>query len=204
MHSTIRRLLLLAAALLALSLPASVQAGSGPSHFTGYNVGGWTETLDGCVRTNVWLGAGTSLSRFPPAAAEESSSLSLELEQYDMCSNPGGDPPATFVGVGDMQLDEGTLTGNMQSADLHVTVSVFENITETRVPVQLDLHWTGVGDVTKYPEVFHFGKGVNCHTMWGYRDATLSGTIQGAGIDVSGVFEHGGSLGFSKEGCTNQ
>lgn len=203
MHSNVRHLLWLAAAVLALAVPVSVQADSGPSHFTGYNVGAWTETLAGCVRTNVWLGADTRVSRFPPAAAEEFSGLSLELEQYDMCT-PAPDPPATFVGVGDMQLEQGMLTGNKQSADLHATISVFENVTETRVPVELNLHWDGVGDITNYPGVFHFGDGVNCHSMWGYRDATLSGTVHGPGIDVSGVFEHGGSLGFSKEGCTNQ
>lgn len=203
MHSNVRRVLWLVVALLALAVPATVRADSGPSHFTGYSVGASIETLAGCVRTNVWLGADTRVSRFPPAAGEKSSTLSLELEQYDMCTS-AADPPAIFVGVGDMQLSEGMLTGNMQSADLHVTVPVFDNITGTTVPVELSLHWAGVGDATKYPEVFHFGNGVNCHTMWGYRDATLSGSIHGSGIAVSGVFENGGSLQFSKEGCTNQ
>jgi hypothetical protein len=204
MHSNVKRVLWLAAALFALAVPASVQADSGPSQFTGYSVGAWTETLAGCVRTNVWLGADKRVSRFPPAAAEESSFLSLELEQYDMCT-PAPDPPAIFVGVGDMQLDQGMLTGNMQSADLHVTVSVFENVTETRVPVELNLHWAAVGDWTKYQgNIAHFGDGVNCHSMWEFRGATLSGTVQGPGIDVSGVFEQGGSLTSSKEGCTNQ
>jgi hypothetical protein len=202
MHSNVRRVLWLAVALSAVAVPASLRADSGPSLFTSYSVGGSTETRTGCVRTNVWLGAGTGVSRYPPAAGEESSSFSLELEQYDMCT-PAPDPPATFVGVGDMQLDEGMLTGTMRSADLQVTVSVFDNVTETSVPVELDLHWDGVGRVTKYPtEVFHFGDGVNCHFMWESRDATLSGTVQGPGIDVSGLFDNG-SLQSSKEGCTN-
>jgi hypothetical protein len=199
-------MLWLALALLALAVPASASAspaGSGPSHASVYGVGGWTETVSACVRTNVWLGADTRVSRFPPAAAEQSSFLSLEVEQYDICA-PAPDPPATLVGVADMQLTEGMLTGNMRSADLRVNVSMFDNVTEADIPVTLNLHWDGTGDVTKHPEVLHFGGGVNCHTMSGYRDATLSGTVEGPDIDVSGVFVDGGSLQSSMEGCTNQ
>ena len=203
MHFSLRGVLWLVAALLALVVPVSVHAGSGPSQSTFYNVGGWTETVSGCTRTNMWLGANLSESRFPPAARETSSSLTLELEQYDICVS-ASDPPQTFSGVGDMDLDKGMLTGSMQSAALHVTVSLWENISGTRIPVALDLHWTGLGDVTNSSEVFHFGNGVNCHSTFASRDATLSGTVDGGGIDVAGTFERGGSLRSSKEGCTNQ
>lgn len=203
MQSRITGALSVGAALLALAVPASLQADPGASQFTGYGVGGWAETTAGCLRTNLWLGADIRANRFPPAAGERSSWLSVELEQYDVCA-PAPDPPATFVGVGDMQMDEGMLAGDMRAADLRVTVSMFDNVTGMRVPLTLDLHWDGDGDVTRYPGVYHFGDGVNCHSMWEYRDATLSGAVSGPGIEVFGIFEHGGSVQSSREGCTNQ
>jgi hypothetical protein len=176
MKSRINLLAAFALALAMFSQPTAVSAAD-ISHFRGRGVDANFSSIDpsGCISTGVNLFAGDLLSDTPPGQA--SPGMIIGIFQYDRCTNTQLLAASTITPLSKTDLK---IAGNLDSATLHATVSVFDEVSATFFDVTVDLTWTGTSSVDHQNTHFNYGF-EDCHFLLrsnsAFRFAEASGTV---------------------------
>ena len=147
------------------------------SHFTGRSVDANFSSIDpsGCISTSVNLFAGDLLSDTPPGQA--SPGIVVGIFQYDRCTNAQLLEAST---IAPLSTTDFQIAGNLDSATLHTTLSVFDEVSGTFVDVTVNLTWMGTSSVNRQNDHFNY-RFEDClsvlHTNSAFRYAEVSGTV---------------------------
>jgi len=158
------------------SQPTGVAAAE-VSHFTGRSVDANFSSIDpsGCISTSVNLFAGDLLSDTPPGQA--SPGIIVGIFQYDRCTNAQLLEASTIASLSTTDFQ---IAGNLDSATLHTTLSVFDEVSGTFVDVTVNLTWMGTSSVNRQNDHFNY-RFEDClsvlHTNSAFRYAEVSGTV---------------------------
>lgn len=158
------------------SQPTDVTAAE-VSHFTGRSVDANFSSTDpsGCISTSVQLFAGDLLSNTPPGQA--SPGIIIGIFQYDRCTFTQLLTASTIASLSRKDL---RIAGNLNSATLDTTLSVFDEVSGTFVDVTVDLTWMGTSPVNRENNHFNY-RFEDCltvlHSNTAFRYAEASGTV---------------------------
>jgi hypothetical protein len=154
---------LCALALLALMtaaiLPTAARAETTVRHFNGISAYASFTSYDstGCIITYTDVSVYEDVTR-TSGSSTESSYAYLNIFQYDSCQN-------LYLSelFGDSGLAPGAFDtrGKIHSARLATTLEAYDYLTNTTVPVSIDLAWTAVGDVLRGSSSF---RSIYAHT----------------------------------------
>jgi hypothetical protein len=163
--------------LLALfSQPIGVAAAE-VSHFTGRSVDANFTSIDssGCISSSVNLFAGDLLSDTPPGQAAPGIIVGIFL--YDRCTNT---QLLTASTIAPLSKKDFRIAGNLNSATLDTTLSVFDEVSGTFVDVTVNLTWIGTSPVERQHNHFNY-RFEDCltvlHNNTAFRYAEASGTV---------------------------
>lgn len=140
------KLLAVTAILFVLLAPA----GSASAEVFKYtNADAYFSSTDGCIFTDVMI------------FVWEEGIYSVSILQHDICQDIH-----LIEAYGNKQLSKSEIkfTGNLKSVTLNTTVQVFDDIRNISMDVDIDLTWTGTGDIRVYGREK-------------YRDAVAFGTV---------------------------
>lgn len=162
-------------ALAAAILPASA---SEPTkyNYRGESVQGLFNLTDGCVQTDVFLYA-SDQSTYGKSSIPESSSASVYVSRYDMCS---GTTLLNAIGYGVLEEEDFDTDQRLSSAKLQTTVYGYDWNTGESITLDVDVAWDGNGDLTRTNYHYHYDMGdtiVNGHHSGTSRVATMSGSV---------------------------
>lgn len=140
----------------------------------------------GCLKTEIWVSTSDNVFGGRPGPVNKQGLTSALVRQIDVCGEgvaaaaapPEGD--VVFDGIG-QTLDPLQTTPRFDRAWIDVTLPVLDEVSNTTVPVHLDLEWTPVGEfdrdtVHTHAKVPH-GAIVNSHSQTLMADAAVSGTV---------------------------
>ena len=112
----------------------------------GTNAGaGFTSTdPSGCIETSVFVFASEgSIKGGPGAPSSTGPGVFVTVSQFDNCSGTG----AFLSGGGEATLFEVNRT--LTEARLQATITAIDEISGAEVPIEVDLTWTGTGDLLR-------------------------------------------------------
>lgn len=176
MKSIIKLLVAFALVLTAFSQPTDASAAD-VVHFKGRGVDAVFSSNDssGCISTYVSMFAGNLLS--DTLQGKDSLGIVIVISQYDRCTYTQLLAASTIAPLSKTDLK---IAGNLNSATLHATVSVFDEVSATSFDVTVDLTWTGTSSMQR--ENFHYNyRFGDCHSVHrsigAFRFAETSGTV---------------------------
>jgi hypothetical protein len=151
----------------------------GPSAFAEFS------RTEGCITTVVFVFGTEVKFHDPPGPPTPVSFAEVGLLQFDDCT--GATLQAAF---GDATLTDEAFQVNreLSSATLNATVQVTDEITGSTSTVEVDLTWTGTGELVRETERFHsHAPGVNFQSRFNgrFRDAEASGSVSLGGVNLA-------------------
>jgi hypothetical protein len=170
----------LAFVLMALTLPARA-APAETLHFS--FKGQFAEALfsstdpSGCVVTEVFVAADDGRVKTGPGMPEVESVAFIFISQFDVCTQT---QLLAADGFAVLAPDAFQIDRQLTAATLTATIEVFDFVSGTSFPVEVNVSWTGFGDTFSVKDRFHLkapGFKVNSRFDGTFRDATASGTV---------------------------
>ncbi|HLE16220.1 MAG TPA: hypothetical protein VI776_15840 [Anaerolineales bacterium] len=166
--------------LVAAIRPAPAQAGD-IFKFSGLNANAFFFSQEGdCVATFVGVFANDGKFQSPPGSPGEGIFADVFIDRFDFCTET-----SLLSAFGSTMLDNSAFSINqhLSSASLNTSIEVFDFVTETSFAVDVNVNWTGTGDLIRQSSSF---KSItpNCKFMDSFR-----GTFRGA--EASGVVSDG-------------
>ncbi len=168
----------LAFVLMALALPARA-AGAETLHFSfqGQTADAFFSSTQACVVTDVGVFAVDGRVKTGPGRPAVESTASIFISQFDVCTGTqllAADGFAVLA-PGEFQIEE-----QLTAATLTATIEVFDFVSGTSFPVDVNVSWTGFGDTFTIKERFHQrspGFRANFRMDGTFREATAAGTV---------------------------
>jgi hypothetical protein len=180
----VRTRLLAVASLTVLVLALALPAGAAPAEtlhfsFKGRLAEAFFSSTDasGCVLTEVYVAADDGRVKIDPGGAEAESAAVIFISQFDTCTGTqlGAAEGTALLAPGAFQIDK-----ELTAATLSATIEVFDSVSDTSFPVQVNVSWTGVGDTTREKQRSHLtapGFKSIIRVDGTSREATASGTV---------------------------
>jgi hypothetical protein len=149
-------LALLAMSVLTMGLPSSTHAASQVYRFRGQIADAsflTADALDSCIVTDVWVRA-FSEGSIQPANKQTAPAVAVQLTKYNRCE----EAPSLISADGFAWLpaDALQIDGRLNTASLRTTVDLYDWVSETTIPVAIDINWIGNGDTITGRERTHF------------------------------------------------
>ena len=172
--------------LAAFTHPTAAWAG-GVSHSSGVSaIASFFYEDPPCVTTFVFVFAEDFKSQNPPGPGESGSRANIFIFQDDTCTattllNAACFPPTPLLAEQDFQVK-----GNLNSATLKTTLECSESVSDTTFSVDVDLLWTGTGDLSRG----------NSHSHTSFPDCIINSNFKG-------VFRPTMESGTVSDGITN-
>jgi hypothetical protein len=138
----------------------------------------------GCIETFAYVAAQEGKVKVDGGPAVDSFAL-VNLIQFNHCE---GEFLLDALGFGTQAPDEFIIDKKLNQATLTTTIVVFEFVTGTTFPVDVNVAWTGVGETSTVKDHFQIkepGFKLNSHFMGTFRQAQASGTVTGMGINFT-------------------
>jgi len=175
---------LLALTLFTLALPVSA-ASADRYRFRGQNVSAEWESFNGCLETFTYVFAAESQTHDAPGAPSTTAGVSVGVSVYDYCAGEN-----LLSAFGSATLPEGTrlISGGLQSATIQATVQAYDYISGATVPVTVDLHWEGQGEITRSTNRSNYqssGYRYSLSSSGTSRPASVTGDVTVAGVSYT-------------------
>jgi hypothetical protein len=164
-----------------LILPTTALAGN-TSKFKGQIVDAYFNSFEGCIQTTVIVFANEDTAK----QGGFESGVNLYIGQYDTCA--GGAPLVDASGVASLDDAAFQADAKLTSATLNTTLDVFDNVSNAPITVDVNLIWTGVGDIGSGKSNSHYdAPGCKYHfTSNGtFRSAQASGSVSYGGTTIT-------------------
>ena len=168
----------LAFVLMALAVPArAAPAETLHFRFQGQTAEAFFSSIEGCVATDVFVFAVDGSIKTGPGRPTVESTASIFISQFDVCTGTellAADGFAVLA-PGEFQIDQ-----QLTAATLTATIEVFDFVSGTSFPVDVNVSWTGFGDTFSQKQRSHFtapGFKANSRFDGTFRQATASGTV---------------------------
>lgn len=186
---------------LAIGLPSSALASNVQRYqFSGQFAGAYFSSADPsneCIITDVSVFGDDGRVRMGSGKPGVGSAAGVYISQYDYCNEELLVAADGFTGLDadDFQIDR-----QLNSATLHTTITVYDWVSDTTYPVDVDVNWTGTGDPYRESGGSRYntpGFKYNSHFQGTFRSAEVSGSVETAwGTLTSGsvVFADMGSV----------
>jgi len=168
----------LAVVLMALALPVRA-AGAETLHvnFKGQTAQAEFSSTHGCVQTVVYVLASDGRFKTDPGGPEAASGAESYIFQSDVCTQT---QLLAAYGFAVLAPSEFQIDQQFTAATLTATIEVFDFVSGTSFPVDVDVSWTGFGDTFTVKDRFHQrapGFKANFRFDGTFRDATAAGTV---------------------------
>lgn len=149
MKTTLKFLIVLALVLVAFNpYPAAGQTEVFKYRGTGVNA--YFLSIDGCVRTSVYLLGAQEMLCAAPGGHEKASGVYLHLYQYNDCT---ATRLAQASGISELSRSEFLVSGSLDSARMTVPVALQDWHSGETLEVTIDLVWNSTTDV--YHHIYH-------------------------------------------------
>jgi len=144
MKNTIKLLVVFALVLAGFSQHSSASAGDN-LRFSGRFADAFFFSTDGvCVETYVNVFANRGKFQSPPGPGSTSTFAAVSVYQIDSCSGN------LFSAYGEAFLGDGfQIDRSLTSATLNVTIPVFDDVSQNWFDADVNLVWTGTGDLSR-------------------------------------------------------
>jgi hypothetical protein len=178
MKFRIKQIIAFVLVLVMFSQPTGVSAAE-IFHFKGRSADAIFSSTDpsGCIVTDVFLLITDHLSPPPPGSETDSAGIYLGIFQYNRCTATQLLAAST---IAPLSKTDYQIAGNLNSATLQTTVSMFDTVSSTSFDVTVDLTWTGTSE--RIHQNTHFNDNFEgCHYLLRsnntYRLAEAVGTV---------------------------
>lgn len=170
--------LVLAVYIAAFVLQSQASAG-GIYKFRGEGASAIFSSVDGsgCVWTDVYLNPNEGISQSPPGKGSTSSGVYMFISQYDACM---GTQLIAAEGSATLAASDFQVFGQLSSATLNATVTLFDYVSGNYFDVYVDLTWNGTGAINRQSSSSHFsspGCKFNTRFTGSFRPAVATGTV---------------------------
>jgi hypothetical protein len=131
----------------------------------------------GCINTGGSVFAFEDISHSPPGPGSSTAAVLIDLFQFDFCTDT---PLLSASGSAELTDSDFQVAGNLDSATLHATVPMFDNVSGTAFDLTVDLTWTStssLGHQSSHIKVNFQGCHVNLKNNSAFRFAEASGTV---------------------------
>lgn len=147
----------------------------------------------GCIDTRVVIETGAEYLN------------SISVTQHDICQ---GQLIMEAYGNKPLTKSEIRYTGNLGSTRLKTTVQLTDFVRNLTFDVQVDLKWTGTGQINQYHQHQNYSPFPGCHInqqIWGqYRSARVSGTVSDGTTNFTPQPTTSADMQFTKTISTSQ
>ncbi|MCO6450197.1 MAG: hypothetical protein J5I90_05355 [Caldilineales bacterium] len=196
------KLLFLVVVLLAsLVLVSTALAGSNVIHFRGR----YAEALfsgvstDGCVFTDALVFAGTNVQKSPPNPPADITELNVLVLQNDTCAGH----LAFYSGYTELPDSAFQIDKKLTYAMLGASITIFDEFGNP-MPVELSLSWDPTGPLVRshnsgFTHELH-GCSLNSHWNGTNRTATVSGSFDAGGMEITSLPLLFADMGTDKQG----
>jgi hypothetical protein len=140
-----------------------------------------------CRYADVQVYAQDSSWKSGPGGPDHWTEASIFLYLVDTCSEWGWDVIVSAHGQAELRRNDFTMTGNLGRARLRTTIDVFDWMSGTTVPVEVDLTWRGVDEPWRWKERIHDDVG-GLRTR--YRHDSIGRSAEVTGMVDLGAFGH--------------
>jgi hypothetical protein len=166
----------------------------GPSASSGFS------RTEGCITTEVFVFATEVKFHDPPGPPTPVSFADVGLFQFDDCTRT-----TLQEAFGDATLTDEAfqVSRKLTSATLKATVQVTDEISGSTSTLDIDLTWTGTGELVRETDRFHsHAPGVNFQSRFNgrFRDAEASGSVSLGGMNLAQQPSEFARIGSVKEG----
>ena len=170
--------------------------------FRGEGASAIFSSLDGsgCVWTDVYINPNEGIFQSPPGKGSTSSGVYMFISQYDGCT---GTQLIAAEGFTSLAAADFQVFGNLSSADLNATVTLFDYVSGTYFDVFVDLTWTGTGEIHRQSSNSHFSSpGCKVHSRFNgsFRPAVATGTVSDGSTNFTPEPSWGYDIYSSKNG----
>jgi hypothetical protein len=178
MRTRLLAIVSLAFVLMALALPARA-APAETLHFSfqGQTADAFFSSTEGCVVTDVGVFAVDGRVKTGPGRPAVESTASVFISQFDFCTQT---QLLAADGFAVLAPGEFQIAADLTSATLTATIEVFDFVSGTSFPVDVNVSWSGSGDTFREKQHFHFtapGFKANFRMDGTFREATAAGTV---------------------------
>jgi len=132
-----------------------------------------------CIGTSVFVFATDNIDQTPPGPGVSSSSADIFIFQNDLCTDTVLLNAGCFPSV-PLENNAFQVMGNLKSATLKTTLECSESVSDIPFDVDVDLKWTGTGDLLRGNSHSHSsfpGCIINSHSNGKLRLTMESGTV---------------------------
>jgi hypothetical protein len=136
---------------------------------------------EACIYTHVQVYAGRSSARYEAGRPSRSNYADVFMYQVETCST--GEVLVSGWGWAELEGGDFSMTGDLGRARLRKAVDVHDWVSDTTVPVRLDLVWSAVGEFWNWKDRHHEDQG---NVKLRFRQDG-----KGYSADVTGVLEAG-------------
>ncbi len=164
-------------ALILVALPVMSALAGNIFHFSGRSADAFFSSFDpsGCIGTFVSVFANDGRFQAPPGPGSSSSGASIFIDQFDFCTGSS----VFFFGFATLADADFRVSRGLTSARLNTTIPVVDPF-GSPLDVDVDLTWTGTGDLSRGNSHFH-SQSPNCivngHSNGSFRFAEASGSV---------------------------
>lgn len=149
-------LALLAMNVLAMGMPSSTHAASQVYRFRGQIADAsflMPDALNDCIVTDVWVRA-FSEGSIQPANKQTVPGVAVQLTKYNQCEEAPSLISAdglAWLPAGELHIDR-----DLGMASVRTTVDLYDRVSQTTIPVEIDITWLGNGETITGRERTHF------------------------------------------------
>lgn len=189
MKAFLKSLAVLILGLSALAPASAVRAGGGGSFsFRGPSVVAefYYPDASGCIYTDLVVSGSQATVRDVPGPADNLSFASVNLLQYDACSNTA--LLSAWGSVNPLAGGDLLISNRLSSASLNTTVNLFDEISASNFDVDLDLAWASTGPISRQRNRMNDNY-PGCHMIQHWsgtsRPAAASGSVSARGTNFA-------------------
>ncbi len=167
----------------------------------------FTNTV-GCVVSTTYVIANEAREKDGPGKPQAASTVEVFLHQYDTCT--GEEDSIDAHALAAIPGDAFHISSMLDGATLQATVAVYDAATHATYPVELQVTWSGTGEVTKNKSYSHDEDGAcksNYRFKGSFRHATAEGSVTApaAGFALAGSAQMANMMalkrGYSEVNC---
>lgn len=137
----------------------------------------FTSTVD-CTVNTAYVIANEAREKEGPGKPQAASTVEVFLHQYDICT--GEEDAIDAYALAPVPDAAFQMSNKLDGATLAATVTVYDAVTHTSFPVDLQLTWTGTGEVTKNKSFSRYEDGAcksHYHFQGSFRQAIAEGSV---------------------------
>ena len=188
MKTTVQLFSILILALAALGQYSTAKTGGGGAFkFKGLSTDTFFSSTDptGCITTDVSMFASEQIVRNQPGQGTGSSGLTLFIYQYNACTNEQLLASSGFAPLSNTALQ---ISGNLDSAILNATASLFDEVSGSSFDVTLALAWRATSSLGHQMAQLQYSLGgckTKTHSEGAFRFAEATGSMTMGQINLT-------------------